>query len=616
MTNIKRTFSFFLSTVLFITVFAPAAFAIPKNTVGCDVCPTVVVPGIFQSDVRFYDENGSEKLNSAGEKYSKPFFMEASNDIVKDALENALLPIAKMLITQRDKDSKSAQAIADVLGRAMFSNIKLDEYGRPVKDIRATEYNTSLANLSEEDREYALNQIPLEEYVEKVGLDHLYFFSYVSTGNIKATAERLFDLIQIAKRETGHDKVNLLPISQGGSLFNALMQVYIDKGLDFSDDVNRVCFIVPASDGAAVLGDIYRYGLLDDDDALYGYIFPSLLDDDQQALAYLINIILRIMPNADLNAILDKAVDTLIEDYLENSTCLWALIPSADYPACRAKYLEDEDSVHIVKETDWYYNAQLNHRSRILEAKAKGVEFFDIVDYNYTLYRICDSWDKVNADGIIHTDSESLGATTVAVDKPLPEGYTQASTFCTDKSHRHIDDARLVDASSGILCETTFFFKGQNHETTARNNVIIKLAVRIITDGSFKNVHSDPAFPQFNYARDSRDFIKDVNRWKTADTSSLSPENAQKLASAIAKAETAINSTYLKTEDFDAVRDEFDKTVYEIQNGTAKPEEKPSVFLKLVTKILKRFSDILLKFFGGNGWSDILLFKNINCGGK
>ena len=329
MTNIKRTFSFFLSTVLFITVFAPAAFAVPKNTVGCDVCPTVVVPGIFQSDVRFYDENGSEKLNSAGEKYSKPFFMEASNDIVKDALENALLPIAKMLITQRDKDNKSAQAIADVLGRAMFENIKLDEYGRPVKDIRATEYNTSLANLSEDDREYALNQIPLDEYVEKVGLDHLYFFSYVSTGNIKATAERLFDLIQIAKRETGHDKVNLLPISQGGSLFNALMQVYIDKGLDFSDDVNRVCFIVPASDGAAVLGDIYRYGLLDDDDALYGYMFPSLLDDDQQALAYLINIILRIMPNADLNAILDKAVDTLIEDYLENSTCLWALIPSA-----------------------------------------------------------------------------------------------------------------------------------------------------------------------------------------------------------------------------------------------------------------------------------------------
>ena len=146
--------------------------------------------------------------------------------------------------------------------------------------------------------------------------------------------------------------------------------------------------------------------------------------------------------------------------------------------------------------------------------------------------------------------------------------------------------------------------------------MIIKLAVRIITDGSFKNVHSDPAFPQFNYARDSRDFIKDVNRWKTADTSSLSPENTQKLASAIAKAETAINSTYMKTEDFDAVRDEFDKTVFEIQNGTAKPEEKPRVFLKLVTKILKIFSDILLKFFGGNGWSDILLFKNINCGGK
>lgn len=616
MKKLNRFLACLTAAVMFFTVIAPTVFSASAAADDCENCPTIVVPGVFQSDVRYYDENGNEKLNSDGEKYSKPFFMESSKDVTADALKNALLPIAKLLITQHDKDHKSAKAIADVLGRVVFENIKLDEYGQPVKDIRATEYNTSLANLSEEDRNYALDQIPLNEYVEKVGLDHLYFFSYVSTGSIKATAERLFDLIQTAKKETGHDKVNLLPISQGGSIFNALMQLYRDKGLEFSADVNRVCLIVPASDGAAVLGDIYRYGLLDDDDALYGYMFPSLLDEDQQALAYLINLILRIMPNADVNAILDEAVDTIIEDYLENSSCLWALVPSGDYPACRDKYLADDDSVHIVKETDWYYNAQLNHRKYIAEERANGVEFFDIVDYNYTLYKICDSWNKVNADGIIHTDSESLGAVSVAVDTPLPDGYAQANTYCTDPTHNHIDSDRLIDASAGVLCETTFYFKGQDHETTARNNVLIKLATVILTDPSMKNVYSNPAFPQFNYARDSRDLIKDIALWKNSDTSSLGKENSQKLSDIISKAEDAVNNTCMTTEDFNNVKDEFYAVIYEIQNGTAKTEEKPSAILDFITKFLKRFSDLLLKIFGGSGWSDIILFRNINCGGN
>lgn len=593
---------------------APLSLAAAHDE-SCSVPPTIVIPGIFQSDVKMYDENGNVMLNSDGEPYKKPFFTEATNDIVKDALENALLPIAKMVITQRDKDNKSAQAIADVLGRSLLGNIKADENGNTIKNIKAADYNTALSNLSEADRNYALDQIPLNAFADKVGLDHLYFFSYVSTGNLIATANRLYDLIQTAKKESGHDKVNLLPISQGGSIFNALMQLYRDKGLEFSDDVNRVCFIVPAADGAAVLGDIYRYGLLDDADALYGYMFPSLLDDDQQALAYLVNIILRILPSANVNAILDFAVDTLIEDYLENITCLWALIPSGDYPACREKYLSDSDSTEIVKQTDWYYNAQLNHRSYILEEKEKGVEFFDIVDYNYPLYKICDSWDKVNADGIIHTDSESFGAATAAVDVPLADDYSPEKSYCTNASHNHFDADRLVDASAGILCETTFFFKGQDHETTARNSVIIRLATRILSDTTFTDVYSDPAFPQFNFARDSRDFEDYVAHWKSTDRSSLSPENRAKLENALDSAEKAINSTYMPTEEFDKIKDDFYKVVYEIENGSPMPEEKPDRFLEFVTKLLKWYSELLLKLFGSKGWHDII-FPKFSCGGK
>ncbi len=571
--------------------------------------PSIVIPGVFQSDVRYYDENGNEMLHADGTPYSKPFYLDATSDIVKLALEKALAPLGSMLLLQKDLDQRAAKAIADVLGEVLMGKVKSDSNGHLIGNVRAVEYNTSLANLSEYDREYALDQIPLRSFAAKAGLDHLYFFSYNSFGNIRELAEKLYNLIQTAKEETGMDKVNLAPISQGGSLFNALMQLYRDKGENMEDDIHRVVLVVPAADGTAILGDIYHYGLLDDDDALYGYMFPSLLDEDQEWLSYLITLILRYLPNADVNNILDMAVDTLIEDYLEYSTCMWALIPSKDYPDCREKYLSDPEDAVIREQTDWYYNAQLNHRAYILEGQAAGIELYDIVDYNVELYHICDSWDKVNADGVIHTDSESLGATSYGVDVPLPEGYTQANTYCTDPSHNHIDPSGVLDASTGILCETSFYFYGQNHETTASNDVIIGLASRILWDESLKDVHSSVDYPQFNYARNYKKLTGLYNKWKDYDVSGLPEDQQAALAAALENAAAAINSTVMPTEEYNAAYQALYEITYEIENGAAPADETPSAFMRALTKIIKFFSEFMLKYFGGKGYSDILLFR-------
>ncbi len=603
----KKALAVIMAVVMLMSTAAVIGFA-ADGKCDCEHCPSIVIPGIFQSKVRYLDENGNEMLTAEGKPYPAPFFMMSTEDIIKEALWEALVPLGSLLIAQNDYEDQCAKAVAKVLGDALLSNIALDNTGRVIKNIQADKYTTSLANLTEEQREYALDQIPLDLYAEIAGMDHLYFFSYHSTGNMLDNVKELYELIQIAKEETGHDKVNLVPISQGGSVENALMQYYLDNGLEFADDVNRVCYVVPAADGASVLGDIYHYGLLDDDDALYGYMFPSLLDKDQEMLAYLINLILRILPNADVNNIIDTAVQVLIEDYLEYCTMLWALVPSKDYPECREMYLSDPEDEIVRAQTDWYYNAQVNSRKYILELQKKGVEFFDIVDYNVTMYQIVDCWDDVNADGIIHLDSESFGATGVAVDKSLPDDYVQANTYCTDPAHNHIDEARLVDASTGILCESTFYFKNQNHEQTARNDVIMRLAIRILTDDTFENVYSDPAFPQFNYARDSRSIINKYNLWKDYDTSRLSAEDAAEFEYALSEVEKAINSTCMPTEEFNVAKDRFNNAVDKIIYGEEPQEEEPDFFTSLLAKFMKFWSDIMLFFFGGKGFSDIFWF--------
>ncbi len=590
-----------------VSAVSAADLGTAEGKCSCEHCPSIVIPGLFQSKVRYLDENGNEKLNSDGQPYAGPFFMEGTKDIVFKALEKALIPLASLLISQEDKESRAAEAIAEVLGDALLGNLALDENGNNIKNIQADKYLTSLAGLPEEQREYALDQIPLDLYAEIAGMDHLYFYSFLSTGNMLGTVEGLYELIQIAKKETGHDKVNLVPISQGGSLENALMQYYLDNGLDFTADVNRVCYVVPAADGAYTIGDVYHYGFIDDADALYDYMLPSLLGD-QEYLGYIINIVLRIFPNADLNNILDKAVDVLVDDYLAYSTNIWALIPSRDYPDCREKYLSDPEDAIIREQTDWYYNAQVNSRNYILDLQEKGVEFFDIVDYNCSDYRIFDSWKTENGDGVIHLDSTSFGATSVAVDKALPNDYVQANTYCTDPSHNHIDEERLVDASTGILCETTFYFKDQAHVSTASNDVIMRLAIRILTDESFTDIYSDPGYPQFNYARDSKHVIYKYNLWKNYDTSALSPELAAEFIAARDELAIAIESTCMPTEDFDAAAERFDKCIEKItapEDGENAPDaEAENFFMNLITKILRFLSKLFFNIFGDKGFSD------------
>ena len=610
--NVKKLFSCILTICIILASISVAAVAV--EVADTEYYPSIVIPGIFQSEVKLYDENGEVMLNSEGKEYAPPFFMGETMEIVEQALTKALMPLTSLLAFQYDINGRCAQAVADVLGSALLTKVASDNQGNLKYNIKATEYNTNAANLSEYDLDYILDQIPLNDYVDIAGAENLYFYSYVSFGNMKEIAKGLYDLIQIAKSESGKDKVNLVPISQGGSVATALIQYYEDtEGIEFADDVNRVCYIVPAADGSSLLGEIYEFGLLDDAEALYGTMFPSLLDNDQQTLAYLINIILRILPNADVNSIIDTAVDVLVEDYLEYSTALWGLIPSANYPVAADKYLSDEEDKFIREQTDWYYNAQCNLDSYLLKYESQGVEIFDIVDYNCSLYQICDSWDDVNADGIIQLDSTSFGATSLGVDVAFPDDYTAVGTYCTcGNPENHIDSYRVVDATTGILCERTFYFYGQNHEQTARNDVIIKLATRILTDESFEDVYSDPLFPQFNKARISKGFINTINQWKKYDTTALSAADAAELEAALQQAQAVIDNTAVDTDAYETAKSRLESIIYKIENGTEKPVAEPEnewSFDAILFKIIKFYSDLLFRLFGGKGFSDILLFR-------
>lgn len=611
MSTTKKVLAVVLALILSVSCFGMAVSA--KKS----IVPSIVIPGVFQSEV-FYYENGEIVCNENGEPLEKPFFLPDTMDIVGKALDEALLPIASLLATQEDKDEMAATAVADVLGEVLMEKQRCDENGKFVHDVRATKYDVSYAELSQHDRDYIMNELPLQKYVDIAGEENLFVFSYASFGNMYDTAMELYNFIGNVKKQTGSNKVNIVPISQGGSVAVALMQIYEDMGRSMSSDINKILFIVPALDGSVLLGDIFEFGLLDEDEELYSKMFPALMGDDEWS-AYLINTVLRILPNADVNNIIDKAVDTLIGDYIGYSTLMWGLVPTGNYPGAKAKYLMGDSFANIRKQTDWFYNAQLKRYDHILKAVKDGVKVFDIVDYNVPLYEIVDSWDKVNADGIIQIDSTSMGAYSEGVNVKLPDGYKSKVNNCSDPAHHdHSDPNGIVDPCTGLLPETTFYFYNQNHERTASNNIIMFLAADILTDDNFTSVYSYPdKYPQFNIARNSKGFMRDVEEMKAFDTSALSAEAKAALAQAIKDAEAAINNTNMSDEDFEKAKSDFNTARATAINGGVAPEKNSSSsfdFNSILAKIFKFISDVFFWLFRGDSIGEIIGWDYISQG--
>ena len=586
----------FISVILVIAMLS-TTFAVVATAANYNPIPSIVVPGLFQSETKYYEDGKATDLEA-------PFFMDDTMDIAGLALTEALIPISKLLISQEDKDQQAAKALSGVLGDVLMGKLKSDENGKFINDVRATKYYDSFKDLSAYDQDYILDQLPLNKYIDLAGEENLYVFSYASLGNMKDTAQELYDFIQFVKEDSGSDKVNLAPISQGGSLMNAVMQLYRDNGRAYSDDINRIVYVIPALDGSLLVGEIYQYGLLDDNIELYSEMMPALMGADEMA-GYLVNIVLRIMPNADLNAILDTVAFDLVNDYMKYSTLLWGLVPSGNYEPCREMYLMDDSMSVIREQTDWYYNAQKNSDANILEAKAQGVKIFDLVDYNVPLYEIIDSWDDVNADGVIHLDSTSMGAYSVGVGKELPADYVRAQNNCTDPSHDHSDPRNIVDANTGLLPCTTFYFYNQNHERTGSNDVIMKLVSELLVDENFVDVYSYPdRFPQFNVGRNSKGFMKDVEAAKNMDTSKLSAEDKAKLEGAIARGEAALDNTNVNLAEFEAAETYFYDTLDEI-NGVEKEYTGGLDTNDYLATIFRIISELLYFFFEGAGFSDM-----------
>ena len=591
----KKIISIILAVALVISAASVVASAQVKTECGgnCDTCPAIVVPGIGQSNVWALDENGDYLLDGDGERiHCFPAVVNVGSIVAK-----AVVPVLLTLLTQRDMGLSNA--LCDIVLDAFEVNL-CDEKGKNTGNIEVEKYLYSVAECSEYEKEQIYDNIPLQEFAQQAGEDHLYYFAYNSFGNNYDTVAELYDFIQMVKEETGHDKVNIVPISMGGSLANALFDYYPDV----MDDINKVVYIVPALNGSTIVGDLFTKNFaFFDTEFLYNGFLEALMDEED---ARMIEVIARILPDQVLSKVLHSVADCLVEDVAANITSLWGLCPKEYYPEASAALLGSKPE--IKKQTDLFYKAQLDSLENIQTLVDKGAEVYNIVDYDVNMYLIGNAWNDDNADGIIHLSSTAMGVHSAIVGETLGEDYVQANTSpnCSDPTHNHISPDNVVDASTGLLPDHTFYFDGQGHEQTARNDAIIALSTRLLATDDIKDVYSSPDFPQFNGRRDPRGLKNEyIPQAKAVDTSALSEADAKELAEALAEAEAFVNNTACYDGQQEAVEERLINILVKIGVREERVEEEPSTFFT-------NLSLWLFDNYGANGFSEMPLLTIVN----
>lgn len=594
----KRAISLILCLAMLAGATAVTCYA-AEDKCNCGHCPLIVLPGINHSPTYLYDENDQPVMDSKGEKQiGGTLLILNTDDLLKKILPKALFSLLATIATQHnimlDKVAYEAAATA-------FSIQKCDDEGNYVNNLKTQRWNYPLSQMTEDEVNWVYRMVPMQRIVDIIGADHTYFYTFNLVGDPMQSAKELDEYIDMVKKQTGHDKVDLLPVSLGGTILTAYLDAYGHK------DINSIVGVVACLNGTDIVADLMARDFNISDEYLHHEYIPTILKESngRGTLGYLINCILHILPQAGFNALLTGAMSGLLDTMVLNCPQMWAMVPSYRYDALASRYLSAKPVLKA--KTDRFQQARLNLKQNVLDAVADGVKVNFISgsglafgEEMYTFFSIMSSSGKVNSDGIINLSSTALGTTgtvggaTIAKqahDNPDYPGYSYLSPDGT------------IDISTAVLPDNTWVFLKQYHEV-GNNDVVLNLAKALLL-GEIENVHSNPAkYPQYNYFCNT----KTLRRWRINDgkealkKTDLSEEDRAEIVAAIAQAEAVLEMTVADQSAVEAAQARLDTILYKV--GQLTPPKEESKLAPGLEKFFESLSWMLYKTLGGGSVYD------------
>ena len=306
-------------------------------------------------------------------------------------------------------------------------------------------------------------------------------------------------------------------------------------------------------------------------------------------------MVLRILPDDVLKSALGGLANGLVDIAALRSTMIWALCPTAYYEKARSMWLDGNDELAgILADVEYFMNARANFEKNLFALRDTGCEIFNLACYDVNLFPLCKEYRTKNADRVIHADSPAMGATFADLGTTLGENYKAKGTYCSNPAHNHLSPDGVVDATTGLLPCTTWYFKAQAHEQLPQNDVALGLAIRVMADNNMKDVYSNPAYPQFNEGRLTFNARDNIEVWNEADKSNISAEKIAAVEAAVAKIEALLNETIVDQAAWNAADAELEKALVDAK---VIEDESPSRAELALTSALRTANRGINKFY-------------------
>jgi len=455
MKTAKRFISILLAIVIAAGLLLPA-FAVEKKNTGI---PVINVDGIATRTLY---------LNPNTPEEQQVFY--PTSDTLTNAIKSLALPAAKLAV---DKNWNAFGDKLIPLAKTILDPISCNPDG-------TVKYNVAIK----------------DEWSIPAGynFDTTLSFSYDWRLDPMDNSKRLNDYIKFVKQETGCEKVDLIPNSMGGTIVMAYLEQF------GTDDVNAIVMRSSAFQGVSLVGELFNKQLQINKRSVLGYVKGFLKADKQSEEMNLLisaldtfGVVDMILPVADnlIYNLKDRIYNEVLIETFGYLPGIWSLVPDKYYESAKAIMLDPVKNAELIRKIDIYhYDVQNKVKDLLQDAINKGVKVAVISNYNLYGCPITENPDA-QTDFLIDTVYSSGGATCSPLGSTLGSGYIQA----VNCGHNHISPDNIIDASTCMFPEYTWFVKGMRH--TNFNDDYNALVNWILNYNGQPTVFDNASYPQF-----------------------------------------------------------------------------------------------------------------------
>lgn len=456
----KKFLSVFLSLVMVFSIISPAFSWVDANESHSQI-PVIRISGDgealydLEGNKIFHYKDVAKLLKSDGENSSE------NSEMYKSMAENLLPALAKGLATDNWDDLYVG---LETEISKIFANSLLDENGNVTN-------GSGLSQKRKDQMENKRNNNQMGEKGYFAWGD--YWFHYDWRLDPMETADEFHTFVQDIKRTTGCEKVGVAATCLGTNIVMAYVAKYGAKdiqgiamdgsvvgGAEILSDVICAKFDVDPPAVMRILRDVEGLGMFSIDEFLMATI-------DMLVQTGLLEGVISTTENLFYDKLVEGVTSALALSTFYTWPNYWACVTPEDYESAKYYVFGEEGSekrikyAGLIEKLDRYDREVRQQVPELLQKiKDDGANLGVISKYGFQMIPITSTSDAIS-DQFASVTRSSFGATTSNVYETLSDEYIAQRT--SEGKGKYISPDKLIDASTCLFPDYTWFIKGSSH---------------------------------------------------------------------------------------------------------------------------------------------------------